>query len=160
MSLIGVTGHVHLSEPTEGLIFRAVTAALRECADSPPHGITCLALGADQIFARAIVALGGTFEAVLPSHDYREQVVAAQDRDSFDALLAQASKVLVMPAHCSGRPAYVAASKYMLSRSAMLFAIWDGQPTRSVGDTAHVVSLAEASGLPVKVLWPAGAGRR
>lgn len=157
---IGVTGHVHLSEDSEQLIFDAVVKALREYASEKPHGITCLARGADQIFARAVVALGGTFDVVLPAHDYRRRIVTTEERHTFDLLMEQASKVRVMRARRSGRAAYVAASRYMLNRSTVLFAVWDGQPTRSPGDTAHVVSLAEERGLPVKVLWPAGAGVR
>ncbi len=35
-------------------------------------GITCLAKSADQIFARAVLDLGGTLVVVLPAADYRE----------------------------------------------------------------------------------------
>lgn len=160
MVTIGVTGHVHLSEASEQLIFDAVMEAARDFASERPHGITCLARGADQIFARAMVALGGTFEVVLPARDYRRRIITAEERQNFDLLMEQASRVRVMHARRSGRPAYVAASRYMLNRSTVLFAVWDGQPTKGPGDTAHVVSLAEERGLPVKVLWPAGAGRR
>ncbi|MEH1128700.1 hypothetical protein [Micromonospora sp. CPCC 206061] len=160
MVSIGITGHVHLSEASEQLIFDAVVEALREYALERPHGITCLARGADQIFARAVVALGGTFEVVLPARDYRRRIVTTEESQTFDLLLEQASRVRILRARHSGRPAYVAASRYMLNRSTLLFAVWDGQPTKGLGDTAHVVSLAEERGLPVKVLWPAGAGRR
>jgi hypothetical protein len=37
--------------------------------------------------------------------------------------------------------------------------VWDGLPSRGLGDTADVVAAARAAGLPVAVLWPAGARR-
>lgn len=160
MPRIGVTGHVGLSETATGLVFEALSAALREHAGPRPHGITCLARGSDQIFARAVLALGGTFEVMLPARDYRNRILNGQDRTTFDHLLDQATNVRTMPYKRSSRRAYLAASEAMLNQCDMLFAVWDGAPTEQLGDTAFVVSAAQRRGLPVKVLWPAGAERR
>lgn len=159
MPRIGVTGHVHLSGSSAGLVFAALTEALREYAGSDLHGVTCLAQGTDQIFARAVIALAGTFEVVLPAADYREVMVDRRDRAAFDELLGKAVSVWTMPYAQSTRKAYLAASEAMLNRSDLLFAVWDGQPTKELGDTAHVVASARNRRLPVTVLWPAGAGR-
>ncbi|GAB2826863.1 hypothetical protein GCM10027073_64840 [Streptomyces chlorus] len=46
-----------------------------------------------------------------------------------------------------------------LADSGELLAVWDGKPARGFGGTADVVSYAERSGTPVRVLWPEGATR-
>jgi hypothetical protein len=62
--------------------------------------------------------------------------------------------VETMPFERSSRDAYLAASETMLSRCDLLLAVWDGEPSRNVGDTAHVVERAREHDVPVEVLWP------
>ena len=157
MPYVGVTGYTRLSHDTGSLIFDAVIAALRQFDQPRLHGVTCLARGTDQIFAYAMLSLRGTFEAIIPSKDYRAKVVGPEDAASFDALLCQAADVHCMPFSRSGRPAYISASKEMLKRSDLLIAVWDGRPSRNLGDTAHIVTIARSRRIPVTVLWPVGA---
>jgi hypothetical protein len=53
----------------------------------------------------------------------------------------------------------MAASKLMVDEADELYAVWDGQPARSYGGTADVVAYAREHGIPVRVIWPAGAQR-
>ena len=156
MPRIGVTGHVRLAAGTAELVYAALTATLADRGNGPLHGVTCLADGADQLFARAVAALGGTYEVVLPATDYRTRVA---DPKSFDDLLGKAIRVDYMPFPESGPAAYFAASAELLGRVDHLVAVWDGAPSEAVGSTATVVDAARARGLPVTVLWPAGARR-
>jgi hypothetical protein len=48
------------------LVRDALVAELSEYSDEPLTGIRCLARGADQVFARVVLDLGGTLETVLP----------------------------------------------------------------------------------------------
>jgi hypothetical protein len=157
---IGVTGYTRLSAEAAALTFNALTAALREYAGRNLHGVTCLARGADQLFARAVIAVRGTFEVVLPAQDYRERIVGTDGRAAFDELLDRATKVRTMPFAHSSRKAYLAASSDMLDRCDLLFAVWDGGPSRKTGDTAHVVSVARARRIPVVVFSPTGSDAR
>jgi hypothetical protein len=152
---IGVTGYTRLSAEQAALTFDALTAVLRDYGPDL-HGITCLARGADQLFARAVLAVNGTFEVVLPAKDYRERIVGRQGGKAFDELLHQATRVRTMRYWRSSRRAYLAASNAMLVRSDMLFAVWDGGPSQELGDTAHVVSVARNRRIPVAVFWPPG----
>jgi hypothetical protein len=154
MPRIGVTGHVRLSTEEAGRVLDATTRALREYAGPQLHGITCLAHGADQLFAEAMLAVRGTFEVVLPAWDYRERMAGGRALAAFDALLRRATEVRTMPFARSSREAYLAASTEMLDRCDLLFAIWDGQPSRQVGDTAHVVSVARDRRMEIRVIWP------
>ncbi|MDQ7904763.1 hypothetical protein RB614_09550 [Phytohabitans sp. ZYX-F-186] len=144
-----------MGETTE-LVYDAVVAALRPYAGSTFHGITCLCDGADQIFARAVVESDGALQVVLPADDYRESIV---DRDDFDHFLSKAIQVARMPFQYSNRQAFRAASEELLRRSDVLFAVWDGQPSHHLGDTADVVRVARGLGVPVVVVWPEGARR-
>lgn len=157
MPRIGITGHTNLTPPTVPLVAAAVRSAL--AAQAPLSGVTCLASGADQIFANAVLELGGRLDVVLPSADYRERRVAEEDVPSFDALLDRAATVHTMPFPRSGPAAYMAASEHMLARIDSLIAVWDGRPPTGYGGTADVVHAARHRGLPVTVLWPPGAAR-
>jgi hypothetical protein len=158
MTRIGVTGHVALSADSVQPIYRLLLRALRKHGDDL-EGVTCLARGADQVFARAVLALGGTYEVILPALDYRQRVVDPRELADFDELLAKASRVSCMRFVESSREAYAAASDELLRRSDLLLAVWDGGPSAVLGDTADVVRAARAAGLPVAVLWPRGARR-
>ncbi|RKR86942.1 hypothetical protein BDK92_1214 [Micromonospora pisi] len=159
MPRIGVTGHVILAHGTAELVSASLAEHLRPYAGPGLRGITCLANGADQLFARQILALDGTYEAVIPAADYRQHAVERENLADFDELLDLAAKVDYMPYPRSGRQAYMAASEELLDRCEMLVAVWDGRPSVDIGDTADVVRAARERGLPVTVLWPAGARR-
>jgi hypothetical protein len=156
MARIGITGHARLAADTAALVYEALTAELGRYAGDKLRGVTCLCDGADQIFAQAVIERGGDLAVVLPADDYRERLV---DRDDFDRLLGKAAHVSRMPFRHSDRRAFKAASEEVLRQSELLLAVWDGLPSRKLGDTADVVTTAHAEGVPVVVLWPMGARR-
>jgi hypothetical protein len=154
---IGVTGHAHLVPGTARLVYDALRAALSPYRDL--SGVTCLAEGADQLFARAVLDVGGTFEVILPATDYRTAKVKPDNRDTFNELLGKASDVLIMPYTRSGPEAYRAAGMELIGRSDRMVAVWDGEASGAVGGTADMVRAARHAGLTVDVIWPAGAAR-
>jgi hypothetical protein len=156
---IGITGHTRLSSATTTMVYTALCDELRRYRPATLHGITCLARGADQLFARAVLAAGGTIEAILPATDYRNEVVGADNRPEFDALVARAARVTYMPFGRSDRVAYMAASEELLRRSDLLFAVWDGSMNGNLGETGEVVVAARCHNMSVRVLWPANAVR-
>jgi hypothetical protein len=153
---IGITGHTNLTPPTVPLVAAAIRSTL--AVWYPLSGVTCLARGADQIFAHAVLEMGGTLDVVLPAADYRERV-AEEFVAEFDELLDRAATVHTMPFPRSGPAAYMAASEHMLGRVDSLIAVWDGEPSGGYGGTADVVDAARHRGLSVEVLWPPGAAR-
>jgi hypothetical protein len=159
MPRIGVTGHTRLSAATARMVDEALRAELRRYRASRLHGITCLAVGADQLFANAVLAVGGTFEAIVPAADYRDEVVSTANRPEFDELIRLAQTVTYMPFARSGPEAYMAASEELLRRSELLFAVWDGSTAGRLGETGAVVAAARVRNLLVRVLWPANAMR-
>jgi hypothetical protein len=156
---IGVTGHADLGQPVAGMIRTALTEALRPYAGPDLIGISCLCRGADQIFASAVIEASGALEVILPAPDYRHSVVRDEEVEVFDHLIGQARRVRHAPFPSSGRPAFQAASEMLLRECDLLFAVWDGSPSRERGDTADVISRARRSGVDVHVIWPERAVR-
>jgi len=155
---IGITGHSNLTPDT----VPSVAEALREVlagAEQPLVGLTCLARGADQVFARVVLELGGEIEVVLPASDYRSRKVKPENAAEFGDLIGKASTVTTMPFETSNRDAYMAASEAVLAAAEAMVAVWDGQPSDGHGGTGDVVTAARSRGLPVTVVWPAGAAR-
>ncbi|MBB5153108.1 hypothetical protein [Saccharopolyspora phatthalungensis] len=121
--------------------------------------MSCLARGADQIFARAVLNVGGSLEVVLPAADYRDRKVKPDNAAEFDELIGAASKVRTMPFAESGRDAYMGASEHILDTVDAMLAVWDGQPSAGHSGTGDVVKAAREHDVPVTVIWPDGAGR-
>jgi hypothetical protein len=155
---IAVTGHRELTPDVEALVDAAVRA---EIADENPAtlvGLTCLADGADQIFARAVLDDGGQIDVMVPATAYREGL-PAEAHASYDELLARAATVTRLDHEESTSEAHMDASIAMLATADRLIAVWDGEPSRGPGGTADVVDHARSRGVPVSVVWPEGARR-
>lgn len=154
---IGITGHSNLSQDSVPLVLDALRALLADARALV--GVTCLARGADQVFAHAVLDVGGEIEVVLPAADYRARKVKPDNAAEFDTLLGKAAAVTTMPFEQSDRDAYMAASEHVLACVDRLVAVWDGQPSGGHGDTADVAAAAQQRGIPVTVIWPDGARR-
>ncbi len=133
MVTIAVTGHMDLADEAIGRIRADLRELLADLpADAALVGRSCLARGADTLFAEEILSLGGRLSAIIPSRDYREAVVRPADLAEFDALRDAAAEVVVLPYEHAGRAAYEAANRRLLQDADRLVAIWDGQrPHRS-----------------------------
>jgi hypothetical protein len=154
---IAISGHRGLPSRTADLVDKAIRAGLAELAPDVT-GISCLADGADQIFARAVTDLGGKLEVILPANEYRAGL-PAEALPEFDRLFALAAAVRRMPFTESTSEAHMEASKAMIGQADELYAVWDGLPARAYGGTADVVTYAREHGMPVRVIWPNGAER-
>jgi hypothetical protein len=158
--MVGMTGHQGLPTPTAEL----VTAALRETLRADALnlvGVTMLGPGADQLFARVVLALGGTLHVVQPTTgmQYRDGFEDEAARRGYDELYGQASHVEALEHTESIEQAHMDAGKVVVDRSSVLVAVWDGRPARGLGGTADVVAYARQRGVPVEVIWPEGATR-
>lgn len=155
----GITGHMDLTPQTVTLVSSEISAALASVPPAELIGVSCLAAGADTLFARAVLDLGGALHVVLPSEDYGARKVKPQHRAEFDDLLRRALRVRTMPFETAGREAYEAANEAVLASIDRLIAVWDGRSPVDRGGTAAVVSEAGRRGIPVRIVWPDGARR-
>jgi hypothetical protein len=155
---VGITGHTNLTEAATRLVYRNLVTVLRRTVGGL-RGVTCLAEGADQIFAEAILAARGSYEVIVPARDYRARAIRPENTRRFDSLLRRASEVIHLPLAESNEAAFASANAAMIARSDQIVAVWDGCPSGRVGGTAHTVTMAERAGVPVTRVWPAGARR-
>ena len=154
---IGITGHRGLAPEVTAWVRAALTADLLQAGDGLV-GVTCLADGADQLFARAVLRSGGRLHVIVPARRYREDLPAACHGE-YDELLAAATAVERLDHEESTEQAHMDASAAMIGQVDRLVAVWDGLPARGFGGTADVVDLARDHGIPVTVHWPQGAVR-
>jgi hypothetical protein len=159
MMRVAVTGHRGLPAATERLVDRAIRDQLASEAERDHLvGLSALADGADQIFARVVLDAGGQLEVIIPAAQYRDGLPEAVHAE-YDALLSAAFQVDRLAYVESTSESHMAASKAMLARADRLYAVWDGKPARGYGGTADVVAEAKKRGIPVTVIWPEGARR-
>ena len=155
MRFIGITGHRGLPAHTTRLVDQALRRALADYG-AEITGVTALADGADQLFARAVLDQGGQLEVIVPATHYRDGL-PAESHVTYDDLLGRATRVHRLGFTESSPESHLATSELMISMVSELVAVWDQQPARGYAGTADIVALAR--GRPVRVIWPPGATR-
>ena len=153
---VAVTGHMNITDETALLVREEITRRLAKVPDLV--GVSCIARGADSVFAQAVLDAGGQLEVVLPSRNYRKAKVKPDHAPVFDELVARAAEIRVMDFDEAGRDAYEAANEALLGATDRLVAVWDGQGSEA-GGTGSVVKLARELGVVVDVVWPEGTAR-
>jgi hypothetical protein len=138
---VGITGHQRLEDPDGWVWVKIEMDDLLMKMRRPLVGITCLAAGADSLFAELILQQGGSLEAVVPFPEY-EKVFAAQHRNRYQALLGAASAITVLEKGRSKQESYFAAGKKVVDAADLLLTVWDGKPARGLGGTADIVEYA------------------
>jgi len=180
--VIGVTGHRDLRDPDLSTLEREIAAIIARLRHDYLHGdgetpivmLSSLAEGADRLVARVALAQGARLVAPMPMpiDEYRrdfEPGLKAGNAAEFDALLAQAIAVPVMPftpgnslaavrADASKREEqYRAAGLFIAQHANVLIALWDGDGSAMrPGGTAEVVAF-KRRGIPLDILGSARA---
>jgi hypothetical protein len=138
---IGVTGHRTLRDSTAWNWVESEIEAILTRAGDPLVGLSCLAAGTDQLFAKAVLRLGGTLEVVLPFEGYGGRF-SAEERAAYHELLDRAASRQVLRNHGTDEEGYFDAGKRVVDASELLIAVWDGLPARGMGGTADIVAYA------------------
>ncbi|MFI9149546.1 hypothetical protein [Streptomyces sp. NPDC053367] len=159
MTTIAVTGHMDLTDSSVPLVRDTLRETLKPYSGDLT-GVSCIAEGADSLFAEVVLELGGHLVAIIPSKDYRTNKVKPGHAATFDRLTEAAHEVIVLDNETANRAAYEAANRELLRRADRLTAVWDGAPPSGKGGgTTDTVLEAREAGLPVDVVWPEGAAR-
>ena len=146
MTQVGITGHQRLDDPEAWSWVTGVMRVELSAVTPPLVGVTSLAIGADQLFARLVLERGGKLHAVLPFADIERSFFPAEV-PVYRELVAQ-STVEVLRTAGTDEDAYLAAGLRIVELSDVLFAVWDGKPAKGKGGTADVVSYATSRRLP------------
>lgn len=145
---VGITGHQDLGSPETEAWVRETLRHLIE-AYRVTHGFTCLAAGADQLYAELLASQGISYTPVLPCRRYEEAFQDEGAREYFNRLLAAAPKIVWLDFDHPSQAAFFEAGKEVIDRSNLLFAVWDGKDARGFGGTGDVVSYALMRRVPV-----------
>ena len=142
---VGVSGHQERDGIDWEWTRKTVTRELGGLA-SPIEGWSSLAIGADQLFAQAVLDLGGSIVTVVPGDwyetffhgeglvHYRELLNVGRS-DTLDGL--------------EGEDAFLAAGLKVADSTDALLAIWDGERAQGRGGTADIVNHALKRGKTV-----------
>lgn len=157
MTAVGCTGHQQMP----GAAVRHADTRLRELLEGVPSltGITSLAAGADQLFGRAVLDVGGALHAVIPCRRYEAAFQDAAARSAYEELLGAAARIDELPYGEPSEEAFFAAGKAIADACDRLVAVWDGEPARGLGGSGDVVAYARSLGRPVDIVWPDGLTR-
>lgn len=158
MTAVGITGHQDIPEAAVGFVRERLQEILAPL-QADLVGVSSLAAGADQLFARTVVASGGRLHVVVPCERYEETFHEQEDRQQYGELLASASEIERLPHAGPSEDAFFDAGRRVVNRCDQLLAVWDGQAARGHGGTGDVVDYARKQGKAVFVLWPAGLAR-
>lgn len=147
---IGVTGH--RSIPSS--VLPGVRAEMRRhLSGGALEAFTCLAAGADQLFADIALDGGVPVTAVIPGMDYEAHLDDDAARAGYRRILRACANRVDLPREPTHEEAYFAAGRWIVDHCDRLIAVWDGRPARGLGGTGDVVAYARRTGVPVTVLW-------
>ncbi len=158
--VIGVTGHRDPRPedlPSLRGSLRGVFATLRaHCPHTPLLLLSALADGADRLTAEVFLETPGARLAVPLPLELGDYLRTIDDRAAFEALLARAENVFLIPEpppvedgpgmpepdyrrepHC-----YAALGAFLVERSHLLLALWDGKAIEKIGGTSQVARQA------------------
>lgn len=162
MVRIGVSGHRDIPSGAVDAVRRGILAHLRAVTEGggTAEALSCLAAGADQMFADLALDRGIPVTAVLPGvPDYAERIDGDEARAAHHRLLKACADRTELPFESSDEEAYLAAGQWIVDHSDLLVAVWDGCPARGLGGTGDIVAYARRSGVPVAVVWSPGVRR-
>jgi hypothetical protein len=143
---VGITGHQRLNAPASWRWVERKLDETLETLGTSLTGISSLAIGADQLFAKLVLARGGELQAVLPFASYEETFKTGQSLRNYQRLLNRATKIEVLPPLATKEDAYFAAGQRVIELSEIVIAIWNGKQAAGWGGTGDAVRYAQQRG--------------
>ena len=152
--VIGVTGHQRLREERDWIWVEEAIHAVLHRVPPPLVGLSSLAIGADQLFARLILQHGGELRVILPFSKYAETFTTVKDLAEFRSLLDQATVVEVLNELPDRQESYLAVGQLMVDLSDQMIAVWNGEAAAGLGGTGDIVRYSQAKQRPVLHINP------
>jgi hypothetical protein len=142
---VGIVGHRVFESATAAQFAADCCAAIlrtRIELHRQVTAISALAEGADSSFAAAALDLGLPLEVVRPFARYAADFATPEARGLYERLRAAAYEETTLRFARRSTAAYMAAMSWIVRRSNLLVAVWDGRSGRGPGGTADAVSQA------------------
>lgn len=108
-------------------------------------GVTSLAIGGDQLFAKVLRTLNLPYQVVVPCKGY-DKTFPEHDRSTYLHLLRLAQKTTVLNFDEPSELAFYNAGMRVVDIADMLVTVWDGKPAHGLGGTADIVEFARSRG--------------
>lgn len=138
---IGITGHQNLNIAVIDWLKHEIFIEIKQL--NVNEAFSCLAIGADQIFAEIVLANEILLTAVVPCLNY-ETTFDINGLASYKNLLSRSNNTIKLNFEKPTENAFFEAGKTVVSNSDILFAIWDNLPAKGLGGTADIVSIASS----------------
>jgi len=158
MTKIGVTGHQKIPAAAIPHVRAGIERVLAS-ASGAVVGLTSLAAGADQLFARAVLGRGGSLHAIIPCEGYESTFTNEKDLAAFRELFARASEVETLPHASPSEQAFLEAGHRVVELADLVIAVWDGEAAQGLGGTADIVHFARSRSREIEIVWPPGVSR-
>src|ERR1700693_6124307 len=96
----------------------------------PSTGVSSLAAGTDQIFARLVLEHAWPLHVVVPCHNYESTFNDADDKRLFEELYSKATWRETLDFSSPNEEAFLQAGKYIVDMSNLMIFVWNGLPAR------------------------------
>lgn len=140
--IAGLTGHQKIGDQGTVQWVEEQLSALTT-AQEVAEGWMCLAVGADQMYAKVLLRRGLPYRVVIPCERY-EETFSEKERETYSYLLSRAASVVTLDFAEPTEKAFYEAGKEVVNRSEILIAVWDGKAARGLGGTADIVHFAQS----------------
>ncbi len=158
MMFAGVTGHQDIPAAAVPFIRNEIARVLKRTGPGLV-GVSSLAKGADQLFAKIVLELGGRLHAVIPCRGYEFAFDDDKSAAEFNSLIGVATTIERLDHSGPSQAAFYDAGKRVVQLSQLIVAVWDSHEAKGVGGTADIVAFATEHKKPIEVIWPAGIDR-
>lgn len=137
--IAGITGHRELQN------IEWVKATMKQLISEIEitYGVTCLATGADELFAELLRQENISYTAVIPCVNY-ETTFEKMELEKFVLSKSKASKLIELNNENPSEKAFDEAGNIVVDNSEILIAIWNGQEAKGLGGTADIVEYAKS----------------
>ena len=156
--VLGITGHQDIPPTAKKFVEDRIIEVLRS-VPGKFIGVSSLASGADQLFAKIVVRMGAELHVVIPCAKYESTFTDKRALNRYHRLLERADKVEVLNHNGPSQSAFLHAGHRVVDLSQMVVAVWDGLNARGKGGTADIVRYAHERAKEVVVVWPSGVSR-
>lgn len=137
---IGITGHQNLTPSQNDWLKAELEIEINQM--NIEEAYSCLAIGADQLFASVILSNKIPLVAIIPCKKY-EQTFNEKHIEFYKSVLNRATNQIQLDFESPSEEAFYEAGKTVAIKSDVLFAFWNNLSAKGLGGTADIVSFAK-----------------
>ena len=133
----GITGHRQFRNT---IISTWVKSEIRKLIKlyAVSHGYTCLAPGADELFAEVLNEEKIKYTAIIPCNNY-EKTLDNDSLKTFQNSKANASEIIELNYNEPSEKAFDEAGKLLVNYADIIIAVWNGENAKGLGGTGDIV---------------------